>query len=49
MIGVFDSGAGGLSVLREILKILRSYNDSPEMNKLLAFYFDGNAIHSPLQ
>ena len=46
---VCQTGAMKIIHTGEILKILRSYNDSPEMNKLLAFYFDGNAIHSPLQ
>lgn len=37
--------AGNMKIIHtgEILKILRSCNDSPEMNELLAFYFDENA------
>ena len=37
--------AGDIKIIHtaEILKILRSYNDSPEMNELLMYYFDEKA------
>ena len=37
--------AGDMKIIHtaEILKILRSYNDSPEMNELLMYYFDEKA------
>lgn len=40
---VCETGAMKTIHTGEILKILRSYNDTPEMNELLAFYFDENA------
>ena len=36
-IAVFDSGAGGISVLREMVRLM------PEEN----FYFFGDSIHAP--
>ena len=40
---ICEAGAMRIIHTGEILEILRSHNDSPEMNELLAFYFDGNA------